>query len=258
MLRLFWLKDADTLLISWLTDGDTSGVFYCGGVKMVYKIFDEVQKFPQEYPFARLFMADRDMTLFHDDRTESQKNGVFTTKGYSLENDLYEDAEKFIDEKLVYTTIKEKKKRLFENLSRWFAFEVEDYIIKEGKKETKFKDVKLRHHEISESLNFPIDFLKKRGFFEPKEETYKLILDNHALMIRGHILFRAIAELFAMSNKQNEVQIEHIVGTEVKIKTINQPTYTEEQILLDCYAYAIVSEGSNISRIKSAIENALK
>jgi len=244
--------DADTLLISWLTDGNTQAVYYCGGIGMLLKIVEEIQKNPTDYAYIRLFMADRDMTLFLDDRTETQKNTIFYTKGYSLENDLYEDAEKFIDSKMIYSEIKNKKKILFENLSKYFAFVVENY--RKTKIKPNFTEIKLRNQYVREHLDLPPNLLQRIGFYEPQQELFEEIKANYALMIRGHILFEAIAELYYM---KEDIDVEKVEKDEVKTKTIREPKYREEQILLDCFAYAQL-HGENIKRIKKAIEEALK
>lgn len=86
----------------------------------------EVYKRRSEIETKCLYFCDSDLWLFKEYEIETD-NSLIKTKGYSIENDLFEDSKQFIlalfDEEEF-----EMFKTLINNLSKWFAYQVHLYL----------------------------------------------------------------------------------------------------------------------------------
>jgi hypothetical protein len=252
----------DTLLLSWIlatSNGGTENIFLCGSCKLLENIYKEVSNNLAMYPLVKLFVADQDMYIFTG--IPQKFEGIFHTKGYSIENDLYADAEQFIDNLLIFPDILEKKKTIIANVSKWFAFEVESYLNKlqlNERVDSKFKDCKLlNERDFSQStLDFTPEFFKKRSFTTPRAETVNDLLQNYFLKLRGHTLFEIIGLLLKL-RKVNDTKVPKIEDGKLKKVEIANPFFQQEQILNICFARAIENENGFVSRIVVKVKESL-
>ncbi len=90
-----------------------------------------------------LFFADQDTWVFTGIPEKYQE--VHFTKGYSIENDLFEDGETVL---MSYLSLSEKKRfeQLIDNLSEWFASQVK--LIQDGRAESAKIDFSLFNDKI--------------------------------------------------------------------------------------------------------------
>lgn len=252
----------DTLLFSWIlakANAGTENILLCGSCKLLEKIYTEISKNPIQYPFVKLFIADQDMYVFTGIPKEFE--GIFHTKGYSIENDLYADAENFIDKLIVFPDVLEKKKTIIQNITHWFAFEVENYSNKLQVNEsvdTKFKECKLLNTDnfSQNTLDFTPNFLQKRGFTMPNAAIKDDLLQNYALKLRGHTLFEMIGLLLQLRKIHNKKVTKIENGISKKVEIAN-PFFQPEQVLNMCFADAIDNKDGNIQRITTKIRESL-
>lgn len=243
----------DTAIYNWIATSagiTTANYHRCNGKGLLLQIFDEVQQNPSTYPNVKLFIRDRDMFVFYDSIPVAYSEICFTT-GYSIENDLYADAEPHFDNMLVYEDMQHKKRLLFEYIAAWYAFEVERFLAEVAKTPATnraeiidlgingIKECKLLNEGnfSPQTLQFTDEFLIRRGFVAASKALEDDIKQHYALKLRGHTLFDA-CNLLLKSAKR-------------KI-----PTYKTEQLQHLFYSYAIGQNGY-IAKLKTAIVDSL-
>ena len=91
-----------------------------GGRDKLLQIYERRGEFSQ-VPVA--FIADQDMWLFSG--IEPGYEDVIWTSGYSIENDLYSDADL---ERLLDENETAEHQQILDSISTWFAFAVEEYL----------------------------------------------------------------------------------------------------------------------------------
>ena len=238
----------DTAIYNWIAHSagiTTANYHRCDGKGLLLQIFDEVQKHPSTYPNVKLFIRDRDMFVFYDSMPVAYSEICFTT-GYSIENDLYADAEPYFDNMLVYEDMQHKKRLLFEHIITWYTFEVERFLtnvanntqtIEQGI--NGMEDCKLLNDSnfSPQTLEFTTEFFKRRGFVAASKTLEDDLKQHYALKLRGHTLFDACNLLFKSAKR--------------KI-----PTYKTEQLQHLFYSYAIEQNGY-IAKLKTAIVDSM-
>lgn len=151
-----------------------------GDKNRLLAVFRRRQEF-SHLPVA--FVADRDMCLFSG--IPSEYDGVIWTAGYSIENDLYVDAEL---ENLLCAEETSLHQQLLEAIVEWFAFEVEECLAE-------------RYFKVSYHCNDVVPlgqtkmgegFVSSRGFRPPGEEIYQQIRRAYQLQLRGKLLFQML------------------------------------------------------------------
>ncbi|TAE13131.1 MAG: hypothetical protein EAZ95_11550 [Bacteroidetes bacterium] len=185
----------------------------CGGRNTLLKLFERREEFKELKVF---FIADKDMWVFLPVPIVYQN--IQFTSGYSIENDLYYDANNRLDELLDSDELVGKKEVL-DNLVQWFAFEVEKYL--NNPQETNFSDISLLSPKIMERTNnkFMQTFLEDRGFLEPNESTISKLKENNFLKLRGKFIFQVYTRIFEIRKEQKRDIV----------------TYTKEQLFDLCY-----------------------
>ena len=91
----------------------------CGGRDTLLKVFERRDEFPQ---IKTIFVADKDAFVYS--KIPAEYSDIVWTKGYSIENDLYEG--KFV-EKLLSVSEDVNFKISLKNFITYYAFEVEQY-----------------------------------------------------------------------------------------------------------------------------------
>ncbi len=167
----------------------TANVMPAGGRNNLLKIYEQRQKFA-DLPVA--FVADQDMCLFSG--IPSDYDEIIWTEGYSIENDLYADAEL---ENLLADEELQEHQQLRDAIVEWFAFEVEEYLAE--------RDYKVSNHcnEVVPPGQTQIDacFRKMRGMRPPDEKIHLQILENYRLQLRGKLLFQMLIRFLSKSDQ---------------------------------------------------------
>ncbi len=160
-----------TLKASFLACGDKSTLLE------VFKRRGELSNVPV------CFVTDQDMWLFSG--TPEGFADLILTSGYSIENDLYSDAD---IEKILDGDEKRDHAILIAEVCRWFAFEVA-----KCKKGQEFRtDPNLNRLVPLPGLKCCPIYLSTLGFTEPPEELQKMILREYKLSLRGKLLYEII------------------------------------------------------------------
>ena len=161
-----------------------------GDKNRLLAVFRRRQEF-SHLPVA--FVADRDMCLFSG--IPSGYDGVIWTEGYSIENDLYVDAEL---ENLLYAEETPVHQQLLEAIVEWFAFEVEECLAD-------------RYFKVSNHCNDVVplgqmrmdeDFGKSRGFRPPGAEIHQQIRTAYQLQLRGKLLFQMLIRFLSARGRR--------------------------------------------------------
>ena len=166
-----------------------ANVLPTGGRDKLLSVYERRQEF-SNLPVA--FVADRDMWLFSG--IPSNYDGVIWTEGYSIENDLYADAEL---ENLLAAEEMQEHQQLRDAIVEWFAFEVEECLAG--------RDYKVSNHcnDVVPPGQTRIDecFRKKRGIRPPSEEIHRQILEEYRLQLRGKLLSQMLIRFLSESDQ---------------------------------------------------------
>ena len=151
-----------------------------GGRNKLLQIYKRRSEFAH-VPVA--FIADQDMWLFSG--IEPGYNDIIWTHGYSIENDLYSDAnlERLLDENETA-----EHQQILDAISTWFAFAVETYLA--GNRP--YLDVHCDEMIPPGRTELDADFCKRRSFRVPNAELVRQIRDEYQLRLRGKQLFQLL------------------------------------------------------------------
>ena len=169
-----------------------ANVLPTGGRDKLLSVYERRQEFPN-LPVA--FVADRDMWLFSG--IPSNYDGVIWTEGYSIENDLYVDAEL---ENLLCAEETSVHQQLLGAIVEWFAFEVEECLA-----ERYFK-VSYHCNDVVPLGQTKMDegFVCSRGFRPPGEEIYQQIRRAYQLQLRGKLLFQMLIRFLSAHGRRRK------------------------------------------------------
>lgn len=150
-----------------------------------------LQVYKRRSEFAHVpvaFIADRDMWMFSG--IESGYDDIIWTSGYSIENDLYLDADL---ERLLDENETAEHQQVLDAISTWFAFAVEVYLAGNN------PDLDLHCDEMvppgKTELN--ADFCDRCGFRIPDTERVQQIRDKYQLLLRGKLLFQLLVRFLS-------------------------------------------------------------
>jgi hypothetical protein len=149
------------------------------------------------------FIADKDMWVFQG---VPQKYATISfTNGYSIENDLYSDGFKRLDELLDADELVHKA-ALLENVAEWFASEAEKYL--NNGNEMKLSEITLLSPKVMEKNknHFTTTFLTERAFVKPTPQMIKLVYDENYKRLRGKYLFEIYTKIFEYYRKSIDVK----------------------------------------------------
>ena len=134
------------------------------------------------------FVADKDLWLFSG--IPPDYPDIIWTEGYSIENDLYADANL---ENLLDADEVEEHQQVLDAIIEWFAFEVEEHLAdREAQVDTHCNEiVPLGQTEMDQS------FCTRRGFRSPNEEIHQQIKDEYQLQLRGKSLFQILVRFLS-------------------------------------------------------------
>ena len=169
-----------------------ANVLPTGGRENLLSVFRRRQEFA-DLPVA--FVADRDMLLFSGIPTDYDE--IIWTEGYSIENDLYADADL---ENLLAVEESQEHLQLREAIVEWFAFEVEEYLA--GRK------YKISYHcndvVMLGQTQMGEDFINCCNFRTPGEEIHRQVRDAYQLQLRGKLLFQMLIRFLSAPDRQRK------------------------------------------------------
>ena len=156
-----------------------------GGREKLLQIYERRSEFTQ-VPVA--FIADQDMWLFSG--IESGYEDVIWTNGYSIENDLYSDAEL---ERLLDANEAAEHQQILDSISTWFAFAVEEYLAGNA------PNLDLHCDEMVPPGTTGLDagFCTRHGFHAPNAERVQQIRSAYQLLLRGKQLFQLLVRFLS-------------------------------------------------------------
>jgi hypothetical protein len=208
----------------------------CGGRNTLLEIFKRKDEFSH---INTLFFADQDMWIFSG--IPSEFENISFTQGYSLENDLFIDGKRILDNLLKKKELAAKES-LLRSLSKWFACEVEKYST--NPQDNYLEKVKLLDKNVikeNESV-LSAEFLDKVKFKEPDNELFESILANYQTHLRGKFLIQMYTRIMRDRNtnaKEGEKEV----------------FYEERQLIDLCFREGIATENSCMQRIKNLIKS---
>ena len=156
-----------------------------GGRNKLLQIYERRSEFAH---VPVVFIADQDMWMFSG--IEPDYDDIVWTHGYSIENDLYSDAdlERFLDESETA-----EHQQVLNAISTWFAFAVEIYLAGNN------PDLNLHCDEMVPPGKTELDtgFCVRRGFRMPSTELVQQIRDKYQLLLRGKQLFQLLVRFLS-------------------------------------------------------------
>jgi hypothetical protein len=152
----------------------------CGGRDMVLAMYERRAEFSN---IKSCFVADNDMWLFTG--VPRGYGELIRTHGYSIENDVYEDANL---ERLLHEDEVGNHAAMIRELSRWFAFQVERCL--QGHEY--LTDPHLYHLIPVGGYICSADVLAEHGYVEPPADRYKHITEHYQASLRGKLLYEVI------------------------------------------------------------------
>ena len=157
----------------------------CGGRKKLLQVYERRSEFAH-VPVA--FIADQDMWLFSG--IEPGYEDVIWTNGYSIENDLYFDAEL---ERLLDDNETAEYQQILDSISTWFAFAVEEYLAGNA------PNLNLHCDEMVPpgTTELDADFCTRHGFHTPNAERVRQIRSAYQLLLRGKQLFQLLVRFLS-------------------------------------------------------------
>ncbi len=180
-----------------------------GGRDKLLSVYQRRQEF-SNLPVA--FVADRDMWLFSG--IPSDYSEVIWTEGYSIENDLYTDAEL---ENLLDPEETQKHQQILEAIVEWFAFEVEEHLAG-------------RPYEVKTHCNQVIplgqtqmdeDFRISRGFRSPEEKNHQKIGREYQLQLRGKQLFQILERFLNAPDRGTRYNVSSLQEIALKMTPVH-------------------------------------
>ncbi len=195
----------------------------CGGRHTLLTVYQQKEILTNK----TLFICDSDLWHFSGFPLYLESD-IITTVGYSIENDIFIDGEKYILN-LFNHSERNKFNLLIKEIIKWYSFEVEKHLSNENY-DCKFSDVSLLNESIldKQTLLFTENFLSNRNFQPADIVLTENILNNFKVLLRGKYLFQSIEKVFQNReyvSRFNRIQIFELVFAFIKTQ------YEEEFIL---------------------------
>ncbi|MCY7328796.1 MAG: DUF4435 domain-containing protein [Saprospiraceae bacterium] len=215
------------------------------GRKPLFDLYEKVDEYKSRVKSQVLFFADRDTSVFSPYFAEFEDKTILYpqinfTKGYSIENDLFEDGQERIMEKLRSNEERLRLNSLLESICEWFAVQMElhkngDYINSEI-------DISIYSTEVIDSngQTLSLSFLQKTNHIPASKLMINLVKENRLLMLRGKYLFPLVRR---------------IISERTKISMVKN--LSEENLWEDAIIEGLRTAGSNCRRIAAVFQNAL-
>ena len=156
-----------------------------GGRDKLLQIYERRGEFSQ-VPVA--FIADQDMWLFSG--IEPGYEDVIWTSGYSIENDLYSDADL---ERLLDENETAEHQQILDSISTWFAFAVEEYLAGNSPN----LDLHCDEMILPGQTELDTGFCTRQGFRTPNPNRVQQIRSAYKLLLRGKQLFQLLVRFLS-------------------------------------------------------------
>jgi hypothetical protein len=161
-----------------------------GGRNPLFELYDTINSKHPALLEKVVFFADKDTFVFKT--VPIKYENIHFTKGYSIENDMFEDGFDFFMEELS-SDEKFRFQQLIHNVSEWFAFEIEQLL--------SGKDSKINIALSSPQIIAPfrheleINFLSERNFQKADVVFCQQIKDEYKSLLRGKMLFELLLRI---------------------------------------------------------------
>lgn len=215
-----------------------------GGRSVILILHDKIQEQKAHIKAQVLFFADRDTSVFAPYFAEFEDKAarypqINFTKGYSIENDLFEDGQGRIRERLRSEKERLRLTLLLESVCEWFAAQMELY--RNDDSATSVIDVSMSNPEVIKpgAQKLSPSFLQQYNYPTATEGMMSVVKENYLLVLRGKYLFLSVSRI--VKDRQPGV----LVG-EIK----------EKHLWEDAIIQGLQTEGSNCRRIASIFQNA--
>ena len=187
-----------------------ANVLSVGGRETLLAVYKRRNEFAH-LPVA--FVADRDLWLFSG--IPPDYPDVIWTEGYSIENDLYADADL---ENLLDADEVGEHQQVLDIIIEWFAFEVGEHLAGED------AQVATHCNQVVRPGKTEMDqgFRTRRGFRPPNQTLHQQIKDRYQLQLRGKTLFQVLVRFLSASNRASKHSIFGLYEITVKM-TSSQP-----------------------------------
>ncbi len=184
--------EADRQIYDWVeksVGSQSVDVLSVGGRETLLAIYKRRNEFAH-LPVA--FVADKDLWLFSG--IPPDYHGVIWTQEYSIENDLYADANL---ENLLDADEVEEHRQVLDLVIEWFAFEIEEHLAgKEARVATSCNQV-----VPPGETEMDQGFCTRRGFRSPNEEIHQQIKDEYQFQLRGKTLFQVLVRFLSAADR---------------------------------------------------------
>jgi hypothetical protein len=154
-----------------------------------------------------VFIADRDMWYFTGIPPEYATSVLFT-EGYSIENDLYV---REVFEALMSQEEQARFKSLVQQLARWQAFHVEQFV----KRGSCNCDVHVS--QITPEDLLCNEHLTSIGFVEPDAALIMRIVDNYPQALRGKTLFQIVLRILSAKQRSSKFSRDNLIELGAKL-----------------------------------------
>lgn len=156
-----------------------------GGRDKLLQVYERRSEFSQ---VPVVFIADQDMWLFSG--IEPGYEDVIWTSGYSIENDLYSDADM---ERLLDENDRAEHQQILDSISTWFAFAVEEYLAGNS------PELNLHCDQMVPpgKTELDADFCTRQGFYIPDPDRVQQIRSAYQLLLRGKQLFQLLVRFLS-------------------------------------------------------------
>lgn len=207
-----------------------------GGRNILLAAFELYQQQTKKPANPILFFADQDTWVFTGIPENYQ--AVHFTKGYSIENDLFEDGQSSINQ-LLYPMEKARLESLIGQISDWFALEVLSIIKGEANKakiDISFLNPTILAANASELQEaYKVSSLTDEGI-----ELSTQIKQNYSQFLRGKFLFELLQRISLDRGHKESL-----------------PLPAESHLYSTCIATGLNTHSSNSARIATLLQNTL-
>ena len=171
-----------------------------GNLLSIYKRRNEYAHLPVA------FVADKDLWLFSG--IPPDYPDVIWTQGYSIENDLYADANL---ERMLNAEQMEPHRQVLDSIIEWYAFEVGEHLAKKPAKVATNCDIVVPVGQTKMDKGFR----KSRGFRSPNEKLHQEIKEAYQLKLRGKSLMQILLRFL---NTPNHGKYDDVTLHEIAVK----------------------------------------
>ena len=185
--------EADRQIYDWVeksVGSQSVDVLSVGGRETLLAVYKRRNEFAH-LPVA--FVADRDLWLFSG--IPPIYHDIIWTEGYSIENDLYADANL---ENLLDADEVEEHQQVLDAIIEWFAFEIEEHLAD--------REARVATHcnQVIPPGKTEMDqgFRNSRGFRSPNQTLHQRIKDVYQLQLRGKTLFQVLVRFLSAANRR--------------------------------------------------------